>query len=121
MANRIAEVTLPDGDYYMITMQISDSFGGLTAAMLERAKVFGEVAGVPTTILTVDARPSYDDVRSKMIREGRITPRVKIVNLFEDLRSRKARSQRPSAEHRRGPIDPLVDGCRGQAFQPYET
>ncbi|QXQ08935.1 glycosyltransferase [Paeniglutamicibacter sp. Y32M11] len=78
---------LPQGDYYMITMQIADSFGGLTAAMLERAKTFVEIGGVKATILTFDARPSYEVVRERMLREQRITPAVAILNLHESLRS----------------------------------
>lgn len=87
MAKQESEHLLPDGDYYMVTMQIADSFGGLTAAMLERARVFAEMAQVPTWILTVDPRPSYKDVREKMIAEGRITSRVTLLNLHEDFRT----------------------------------
>lgn len=95
MAKRTTHAQLPDGDYYMITMQIADSFGGLTAAMLERAKTFVEVGGVPTTILTFDARPSYDPVRQRMIAEGRLTPAVRILNLHESLRSQPTVSSAP--------------------------
>ncbi|MGP5164325.1 glycosyltransferase [Arthrobacter rhombi] len=71
----------------MITMQIADSFGGLTAAMLERARVFADVAHVPTTVVTVDPRPTYAHVKQRMIDEGRITSSVDMLNLHESLRS----------------------------------
>lgn len=87
MAKQESEHLLPDGDFYMVTMQIADSFGGLTAAMLERARVFAEMARVPTWILTVDPRPSYKDVREKMIAEGRISSRVTLLNLHENFRT----------------------------------
>ncbi|GAA1358176.1 hypothetical protein GCM10009596_10710 [Arthrobacter rhombi] len=79
---------LPRGDYYMITMHIADSFGGLTAAMLERARVFADVAQVPTTVVTVDPRPSYAPVKQRLIDEGRINASVTMVNFHEELRAR---------------------------------
>lgn len=80
--------SLPGGDYYMITMHIADSFGGLTAAMLERARVFADVAKVPTTVITVDPRPTYAFVKQRLIDEGRITASVAMVNFHEELRAR---------------------------------
>ena len=95
MPNRSIPAQLPDGDYYMVTMQIADSFGGLTAAMLERAKTFVEIGEVPTTILTFDPRPSYDPVRERMLAEGRLTKRVRILNMHESMRALPAAASAP--------------------------
>ncbi|MGP5396830.1 glycosyltransferase [Arthrobacter rhombi] len=101
MPIRHGSPTLPRGNYFMITMQIAESFGGLTAAMLERARVFSDVAQVPTTVVTVDPRPTYAPVQQRLIDEGRITPSVNMLNFHEELRSRtgdpKARRLDPNA------------------------
>lgn len=88
MPSSLRKTTLPTGHYYMLTMQVSDSFGGLTSAMLERARVFADIAGVPTTVLTVEARPSYKQVKARLVDEGRITDAVTMLNFHEDIRSR---------------------------------
>lgn len=84
-------------------MNIADSFGGLTSAMLERARVFSDIARVPTTILTVDAQPTYRHVKQRLVDEGRLTATVNIVNLHEELRSRPRPARVPSIEAATGP------------------
>lgn len=102
MRLRRKSVDLPYGDYFMITMNIADSFGGLTSAMLERSRVFADVAGVPTTIITVDPQPTYGHVQQRLIDERRISSNVKIVNFHEELRSRPG-----------PPTAPLLDAISG--------
>ncbi|MBB2996795.1 hypothetical protein [Paeniglutamicibacter cryotolerans] len=97
------KTTLPTGHYYMVTLQISDSFGGLTSALLERARVFADVAGVPTTILTVEARPSYQQVKARLIEEGHITESVRMLNFHEDIRSRGIAPEAPGWTRLRQP------------------
>lgn len=71
--------------------------------MLERARIFSEVACVPTTTLTVDAQPMYRRVKQRLVDESRLSSKVNIVNLHEELRSRPSPPRTPSIETATGP------------------
>lgn len=94
-----------------MTMNIADSFGGLTAAMVERARVFADTARVPTTVITLHPQPTHERVKERLCTDGRISSNVRILNMHEELRSRSAPPVAPTIDVGADPdMDMEVDG-----------
>ncbi|MFB9307616.1 hypothetical protein ACFFRL_00270 [Agromyces hippuratus] len=83
----MTRIALPDGRHFAVTWSIPDAFGGMTDAMLRRSAAFHRVAGVDVDVLTFDARPDTPDVERMLRERGVLAPGVRIVNLYDWLRS----------------------------------
>ncbi|SIO09575.1 glycosyltransferase [Agromyces cerinus] len=83
----MTRIALPDGRHFAVTWSIPDAFGGMTDAMLRRSAAFHRVAGVEVDVLTFDARPDTPDVERMLRERGVLAPGVRIVNLYDWLRS----------------------------------
>ena len=58
--------------------------GGLTRASLKQAKFFSEL-GYETLMVTFNFNPKYPKIRHELLRLGRITEDIKILNMYEEL------------------------------------
>jgi glycosyltransferase involved in cell wall biosynthesis len=67
--------------FFFMTSSIKEVFGGLTNAMLKRAKVFSE-ANIETSILTFDFTPDLNNIR-EMLKGEKINNLTKILNIYE--------------------------------------
>jgi poly(glycerol-phosphate) alpha-glucosyltransferase len=74
-----------------VTWGIPDQYGGMTAALLRRSRSFVQRAGVPAAIVTFEARPDYDAVRTRLRERGELVPGMRLLNIYEDFR----RADRP--------------------------
>ncbi|WCE39365.1 glycosyltransferase [Brevibacterium sp. BDJS002] len=68
---------------------ISGSLGGMTTAALRRIRSF-QSFGRPLsqTLLTLSSRMDVNEVRDRLLAEGRITEDLRVVNIWQDLRDR---------------------------------
>jgi poly(glycerol-phosphate) alpha-glucosyltransferase len=87
----VATTPLPSGRHFALAWTIPDAIGGLTSAMLHRSRAFASLAEVPVDILTFDDRLDYADVESRLRRSGDIVDGIRIVNLWDWLRTHPVR------------------------------
>lgn len=80
-------VYLPRGGYYALTWGIPDNYGGMTSTLLHRSRAFKRLGGVDVEVLTVDDRPDYAELSSRLLASGELIEGVSIRNLWDDLRS----------------------------------
>lgn len=66
----------------MVTWAIEQGFGGMTAMCLKRAGLFHE-GGVPSAVVTFDANPELDAIRTALKANGKLHPEVPLLNLHE--------------------------------------
>ncbi|WP_181578417.1 glycosyltransferase [Arthrobacter sp. AQ5-05] len=66
----------------MVTWAVELGFGGMTAMCLKRAGLFHE-GGVPSAVVTFDANPEFDAIRSAITDNGKLHPDVPLLNLHE--------------------------------------
>ncbi len=69
-----------------MTWSIPDAYGGMTTAMLQRSRAFARLGGVQVDVLTFDARPDYDTVRTRLRERGELIDGVRLLNLYDWLR-----------------------------------
>ena len=81
------EIELPTGSHYAVMWGIPEKYAGMTSAMLHRSRAFVRLAGVEVTIVTYEFREDYDDVRTQLRERGDMIDGMRMVNLWEDLRS----------------------------------
>jgi poly(glycerol-phosphate) alpha-glucosyltransferase len=108
-ARAAASASLPDGRYFALTWSIPDNFGGLTSAILHRSRAFVRLGGVTVDVLTFDDRGDYADVDDQLRRGGELVEGIRIINLWDWLRTHDAQ---PAAE-------PL--GSPERTFTPLKT
>ncbi|WP_144936215.1 glycosyltransferase [Paenibacillus sp. 32O-W] len=72
-----------NGRFFFIVSYINMEFGGLTNAMLQRARIFSKEANLKPTILTFNFNPSYNLIRSHLLKKGKITSDITILNMYE--------------------------------------
>lgn len=77
---------LPAGRQFALTWGIPRDFGGLTAAMLQRSRLFDRRGGVGVHVLTCDDREDADDVAGELARRRALSARVAVTNLWDWLR-----------------------------------
>lgn len=75
---------LPDRRYIFSTGQVRSTYGGLTIAMMRRAKLFAE-AGQQVDITTVDWWLGYSELVSEWQSSGVMPEGVRIRNIHEDF------------------------------------
>lgn len=66
----------------MVTWAIEEDFGGMTAMCLKRAGLFHE-RGIPSAVVTFNANPDLESIRSVQRTRGRLHPEVPLLNLHE--------------------------------------
>ncbi|MBV1780799.1 glycosyltransferase [Paeniglutamicibacter sp. ABSL32-1] len=66
----------------MVTWSIREGFGGMTAMCLKRAGMFHE-RGVPSAVVTFDANPRIQELRTTLVETGRLHPEVPLLNLHD--------------------------------------
>ena len=78
----------------------------MTGALLHRSRAFRQLGGVSVDILTLDDRPDYPELEARLLRSGGLVEGLRILNLWDDLRSRppKPKALRPEPM---APLEPL--------------
>jgi len=77
---------LPAGRQFALTWGIPRDFGGLTAAMLQRSRMFDRRGNTAVRVLTCDDRADVADVAEALARRGALSARVDVTNLWDWLR-----------------------------------
>ncbi|WZH37482.1 MAG: glycosyltransferase [Microbacterium enclense] len=75
-----------DGRQFALTWGIPRDFGGLTAAMLQRSRLFDLRGGRAVHVLTCDDREDVAVVADELERRRALSERVEVTNLWEWLR-----------------------------------
>lgn len=84
---------LPEGRHFVLTWGIPREYGGLTAALLQRSRLFDRRGGAPVDVLTCDDRADPLEVAAELAQRSALSPRVRVHNLWDwlgenDLRGR---------------------------------
>ena len=108
-----ADSRLPHGRHFALTWGISDHYGGMTNAMLRRSRSFKRVGGVDVDILTLDDRPDYRELDSRLRTAGELIEGMRILNLWDDLRRRPPRATASSPES----VEPLTPADDDVVFE----
>ncbi|WP_139892147.1 glycosyltransferase [Bacillus sp. D386] len=69
--------------YYFLVNSVNQEFGGLTNAMLQRGRIFGEKANIHSDILTFNFNPFYRYIRETLMNKGKINSNIAILNIYE--------------------------------------
>lgn len=77
---------LPEGRQFVLTWSIPPGFGGLTAALLQRSRLFDRRGGAMVDVLTCDDRDDAARVASELARRDALSERVRVTNLWDWLR-----------------------------------
>jgi poly(glycerol-phosphate) alpha-glucosyltransferase len=77
---------LPRARQLAVTWGIPDPYGGMTAALLSRCRLFAR-AGARVDIVTFETRPDYDAVRTRLQERGALPVGVALRNIYEDVRT----------------------------------
>jgi poly(glycerol-phosphate) alpha-glucosyltransferase len=74
---------------YNVLWGIPESMGGMTTAALRRIRSF-QTYGRPLsqTVLTFSPRMDPDEIRTRLVAQGKMRDDVELVNIWQDLRSR---------------------------------
>ena len=96
---------------YNVLWGIPESMGGMTTAALRRIRSFQDFGNpLSQTILTFSPRMDTDEIRDRLIAQGKMREDVELVNIWQDLRGRsEAELARLEGEPPRMPI-PDEDG-----------
>ena len=74
---------------YNATWSIPESIGGMTTAALRRIRSFQKFGRpLSQTLLTFSPRMDVDEVRERLLAEGRVTEDLRLLNVWSDLRNR---------------------------------
>lgn len=76
---------LPVRRQLAITWGIPDRYGGMTAALLHRSRLFAR-AGATAGVVTFETRPDYAAVRAALEERGELAGGVVLRNIYEDCR-----------------------------------
>jgi poly(glycerol-phosphate) alpha-glucosyltransferase len=96
---------------YNVLWGIPESMGGMTTAALRRIRSF-QTYGRPLsqTVLTFSPRMNTDEIRARLVSQGKMRDDVELVNIWQDLRSRtESELEALSGEPLRAPA-PEEDG-----------
>ncbi len=77
---------LPTGRQFALTWGIPHDFGGLTAAMLQRSRLFDQRGGTAVHVLTCDDREDLPDTADELARRQALSARVSLTNLWDWIR-----------------------------------
>ena len=74
---------------YNVLWGIPESMGGMTTAALRRIRSFQDFGNpLSQTILTFSPRMDTDEIRDRLIAQGKMREDVELVNIWQDLRGR---------------------------------
>jgi poly(glycerol-phosphate) alpha-glucosyltransferase len=76
---------LPHGRQFVLTWGIPRDYGGLTAALLQRSRLFDRLGGVAVDVLTCDDRADVRATATELAERDALSPRVRVRNLWEWL------------------------------------
>jgi len=80
---------------YNATWSIPESIGGMTTAALRRIRSFQKFGRpLSQTLLTFSPRMDVDEVRERLLAEGRVTEDLRLLNVWSDLRNRRCGARR---------------------------
>ena len=74
---------------YTVTSTLPPVHGGRTKSLLGRIKFLDEELGVPSTILTTNYNPNYNDVYESFLKEEKVTENIKYENIYDWLANYK--------------------------------
>lgn len=84
---------LPHGRQFVLTWGIPSEYGGLTAALLQRSRLFAERGSTPVQVLTCDDRDDRAAVAAEVERRRALAEGVRITNLWDWLRENDLRGR----------------------------
>lgn len=98
---------LPPGRQLVLTWGIPRAYGGLTAALLQRSRLFDRRGGAPVDVLTCDDRADTASAEAELSDRAALSAGVRVRNLWDWLRDNDLRGRPvgPSAG-----FSPLPDG-----------
>src|SRR5690606_24576143 len=101
-------VHLRPGCHLAVTWGVSDSFGGMTGALLHRSRAFVRLGGVAVDVVTFDLRPDYPALEQRLRASGELIDGMTLTNLWDWLVGTLPRSDTDDkAAARRVPFTPL--------------
>ncbi|WP_313814788.1 glycosyltransferase [Glutamicibacter sp.] len=103
-------------DAYMVTWAVEEEFGGMTTVCLQRAAAFAERYG-HASVVTFNPNPDYPAIFSSLRERGKISTKVRHLNLYENLSNRQL-TQVQIAERK---FSPEIDDFEFQSQQFYPT
>src|SRR3954447_914548 len=74
---------LPEARYLFVVGAVPANFGGRTASILQKCRLLKELAGVNSTIVTLNYTSEIEDVPADLRRRGLLVEGVDIVNLHD--------------------------------------
>jgi len=106
-------VPLPTGRQFALTWGVSESFGGMTTALLRRSRAFARLSDAPVEILTFDSRDDYPAIDAALRADGRLIDGTTLRNLWDDLTEGAPAALGEMSSKALGAFDPLgFDGAR---------
>lgn len=84
---------LPPGRQFVLTWGVPREYGGLTAALLQRSRLFAGRGATPVHILTCDDRDDRDAVSAELTRRDALGAGVRVTNLWDWLRENELRGR----------------------------
>lgn len=97
----------PDTSYAFVTWGIRPDSGGLTVTLLHRAGIMSQAGAGHIDVLTFDNVPNYDEIERELRDMGRLFGDVSLVNIWDDLRTRKIAA--PAKPARTDVLIPISD------------
>lgn len=96
---------------YNVLWGIPEPMGGMTTAALRRVRSFQNYGRpLSQTVLTFSPRMDPDEIRSRLVSQGKMRDDVELVNIWQDLRSRtESELEALAGEPLRAPV-PEEDG-----------
>ncbi|MDQ7877016.1 glycosyltransferase [Microbacterium sp. QXD-8] len=94
MSDAALFAALPCRRQLAVTWGIPDRYGGMTAALLHRSRLFAR-AGATVDVVTFDPRPDYPAVRALLEERGELAGGVGLRNIYEDFRAGIRTSRTP--------------------------
>lgn len=83
-------------DAYMVTWKLEREFGGMTTVCTQRAGLFAQRYG-RAFVVTFNRAPDQPQVVDELVRKGKVSPAVQVINLYLDLAQRPMAPQDPVA------------------------
>lgn len=80
------QLLLPPGQQIAVTWGIPNNFGGMTSALLHRARSFVEEANTPVTIVTFEPRADTTDAAARLRKLNKLAHGVDIRNIYDHWR-----------------------------------
>lgn len=84
---------LPAGRQFVLTWGVPRDYGGLTAALFQRSRLFAGLGKTEVHVLTCDDRDDRVAVSAELARRGALTDGVRLINLWDWLRENDLRGR----------------------------